>query len=121
MKHIDGRTALLLLSRSFSMSSRNLMTTAELEAIVLRAVANLNMARTAEAQLSVSSQAPLFGPESSLDSLGLVSLLIDIEEALSDRGVDVTLSDVNAMSASLSPFRSVPALVAYIERVLTTT
>ena len=82
------------------MSARSLIPRAEVEAIVLRAMTNLNMARASEAQLSVSADAPLFGPDSLLDSMGLVSLLIDIEEALSDRGYEVTLSDVNAMSAS---------------------
>jgi len=60
-----------------------LVTTAEIERVVLDAVRNLNLARPADAQMAVTPEAPLFGPDSPLDSLGLVSLLIDIEEALS--------------------------------------
>lgn len=97
------------------------MTTAEIEALVLEAMRNLNLARTPEAHLDVSPQAPLFGPSSPLDSLGLVSLLIDVEEALSDRGFDVTLTDARALSASASPFRSVAAFVGYIHNTLSTT
>lgn len=85
------------------------------------AVRNLNFSRPADGQLPVSADAPLFGPDSPLDSLGLVSLLIDIEEALSDRGFDVTLGDAKAMSRSASPFRSVPVLVAYIHNSLPST
>ncbi len=91
------------------------MTATEIEALVLQAMEHVNLARKPEARLAISPQAPIFGAGSALDSLGLVSLLLDIEEALQDRGVDVTLSDARAMSQARSPFRSVPALVAYIQ------
>ncbi len=94
------------------------MTPADIQDVVLSALRNANLARKADAQLDVSPQAPVFGPGSPLDSLGLVSLLIDIEEAMQDRGVEITLGDARAMSQTKSPFRSVPALVQYIETVL---
>ncbi len=94
------------------------MTDSEIEALVLRVIQHINLARKPEAQLTVSATAPLFGPDSPLDSLGLVSLLMDVEEALSDRGYPLTLGDERAMSRSASPFRSVPALVAYIREGL---
>src|ERR1700730_7935417 len=90
------------------------MTGAEIESLVLRAIRNLNLARTPKEQLAVSSDAAIFGPESPLDSLGLVSLLMDIEEALSESGFAVTLSDARAMSRKVSPFRNVPSLAEYI-------
>ena len=94
------------------------MTEAEISALVLRAIENVNRARTPETRLVIAPDAPVFGAGSPLDSLGLVSLLIDIEEALSDRGHEVTLSDARAMSDTRSPFRDVPALVAHIrERI----
>ena len=94
------------------------MTAAEIQDLVLRAMQNVNLARKPDAQLEISPVSPLFGPGSPLDSLGLVSLLIDIEEALYDRGHPVTLSDARAMSQTRSPFRNVPALVSYIEESL---
>jgi len=93
----------------------------EIQELVLRAIRNINMARKPEAQLEAAPTARLFGGGSPLDSLGLVSLLIDIEEALQDRGHNVTLSDARAMSQSRSPFRSVDALVAYIHEGLQAT
>jgi acyl carrier protein len=81
----------------------------------LGAIGRVNLARKPELRLATTPDAPLFGEGSPLDSLGLVSLLIDIEEALQDLGFQVTLSDARAMSQTKSPFRSVPALVAYIE------
>jgi len=94
------------------------VTPLEIQDLVLGAMRNVNMARTAESQLDVGPDAAVFGPGSALDSLGLVSLLIDIEEALLDRGFAVTLSDSRAMSQSRSPFRNVPALVSYIEEAV---
>jgi acyl carrier protein len=91
------------------------VTTTEVQDLVLRAMQNANVARMPDAQLTISPDAPLFGPGSALDSLGLVSLLIDIEDALRDRGIEVMLSDARAMSQKRSPFRSVAALVAFIQ------
>jgi hypothetical protein len=82
--------------------------------VVLEALRTANLARDAEAQLQVSAEAPLFGPSSPLDSLGLVALLFDIEEGLATLGCPVLLSDERAMSQKRSPFRSVPALVDYV-------
>ena len=94
------------------------LTTTEIEALVLGAMSNTNQAQIPAKQLRVAADAPLFGADSPLDSLGLVSLLIDIEEALAERGFEVNLSDARAMSESRSPFRNVPALVGYIRERL---
>jgi len=90
------------------------MTSDEISDLVLSAIERVNLARKPEARLEIRADARLFGDGSPLDSLGLVSLLIDVEEALLDRGFQVTLSDARAMSQTNSPFRSVPALVDYI-------
>ena len=81
---------------------------------VLEAMRSANLGRAASAQLTVSADAPFFGPTSLHDSLGLVALLLDIEEALQERGCEVVLSDERAMSQTRSPFRTVESLVAYI-------
>lgn len=88
------------------------------EQIVLDALRNANLARDRSAQLVVAPGAPVFGPDSPLDSLGLVALLLDIEDALSDRGCPVVLSDERAVSQKRSPFRSVTTLVDYIGSLL---
>jgi len=85
-----------------------------IQEVVLQALRSVNLARDSSMQLVVSPDAPLFGPDSSLDSLGLVALLLDIEEALQALGCEVVLSDDRAMSQKRSPFRTVPSLVAYI-------
>jgi acyl carrier protein len=77
-----------------------------------------NLAREADQQLTVTPNSPLFGHGGQLDSMGLVALIIDIEEALGDAGYPLILTDERAMSQARSPFRDVPSLVAYIEDCL---
>ena len=89
-----------------------------IEAIVLDAVRATNLARDAQSQLEVSSDAKLYAAGSSLDSLALVGLLIDIEESLIEEGFEVSLNDERAMSQRHSPFRSVPTLVEYIRELI---
>ncbi|PCJ22157.1 MAG: hypothetical protein COB04_01215 [Gammaproteobacteria bacterium] len=50
-----------------------------------------------------------------LDSLGVVFLLTELEERLSDQlGVDIVLADERAMSQKTSPFRRVNTLIKYV-------
>jgi 2-phospho-L-lactate transferase/gluconeogenesis factor (CofD/UPF0052 family) len=86
--------------------------------VILDAMRNANLSRPADEQLTVSPDAVIFGPGSPLDSMGLVALFIDIEEALAAQGISVSLSDDRAMSQSRSPFRSVPRLAEFISTLL---
>jgi len=90
----------------------------QIREVVLQAIERINLARRPKDRLEVSANAPIFGPGSGLDSLGLVALLIEVEEALQDAGHDVTLSDARAMSQTQSPFRDVPSLVAFIASLM---
>jgi len=91
---------------------------AAIQALVLNAVRTANLARDASGQLEVSPQAPLFGSPSPLDSIGLVALLLDVEDALDALGCPLVLSDDRAVSQKRSPFRTVDSLVEYIDRLL---
>jgi acyl carrier protein len=82
--------------------------------IVLQAIHSINSARPLDRQLSLDPQAPLFGNGSTLDSLGLVALVIDVEDGLRERGIVVDLTSTHAMSRSRSPFRSAESLIDYI-------
>lgn len=57
----------------------------------------------------------LFGGDSLLDSLGLVSLIVSIEELIEDNfNKSIILADEKAMSRRTSPFAKVSYLVDYI-------
>lgn len=61
---------------------------------------------------------PLIGRESILDSIGLVNVIVDIETAFLDEDVEVSLTSDAAMSARISPFRTIGALSHFIARQL---
>ena len=61
----------------------------------------------------------LFGKDGQLDSLGLVNLLVIIEQNIEDEfDVSITIADEKAMSQKYSPFRTLGSLVDYIEMLL---
>lgn len=65
------------------------------------------------------SDSPLYGEDGPLDSMGLVNLIADIEEAVAEQfESSITLADEKAMSARNSPFRTVESLTeAVCERI----
>ncbi len=65
---------------------------------------------------AVTDETHLIGAQSPLDSIGLVTLIADLEgDILAATGKVVTLADEKAMSLTLSPFRKVGTLVEYVE------
>ena len=66
-----------------------------------------------------SPKTVLFGNGGCLDSLGLVNLVITIEQNIEDDcGVKIIIADERAMSQKYSPFRTLGSLVDYIEMLL---
>jgi acyl carrier protein len=67
------------------------------------------------APASVDADTALFGRGGWLDSMGLVTLVVEVEQVLAEQfGLPITLADDRAMSQRSSPFRTVGTLVAYI-------
>jgi acyl carrier protein len=61
----------------------------------------------------------LFGSRGLLDSLGLVSVVLDVEQQINDQlNTSISIADERAMSQSRSPFRSVGSLADYIAMLL---
>jgi acyl carrier protein len=69
----------------------------QIQTIVLDALHMTNQAREDDQQLVVSPDALVFGRDGQLDSMGLVALIIDIEEALSEAGHNIILTNERAM------------------------
>lgn len=62
----------------------------------------------------LSRETLLFGESGLLDSVGLVSLIVAIEQEIeNDLNVSIVLADERAMSQKNSPFRSIGALADY--------
>ena len=62
-----------------------------------------------------SQDTHLIGRNGILDSMGLVNLILDVEQEVNDRyGVLISIADERAMSQERSPFRTVGSLADYI-------
>jgi acyl carrier protein len=90
-----------------------------IHAIILQALNNINDERGPDEQLTVGLETRLFGADAVLDSLSLVSVIVDVEGGVSEQaGRDISLTDDRAMSQAVSPFTDVNSLTAYIELLL---
>ncbi|MCU7555371.1 acyl carrier protein [Alteromonas sp. ASW11-19] len=83
--------------------------------VVFNALGMINQTRADDRQIPLSPDTSLYGPKGHLDSMDLVSLLVDIEDDLADSGFNVSLSDDKAMSRTNSPFLNINTLVNFIE------
>jgi len=95
-----------------------MMNEQDIQQLIFNSLEMINHAREDDDQIPITSSTPLFGNNGYLDSMGVVGLLIDIEESLLDQGFKVSLSDERAMSEKNSPFTSVPALTHYIAALI---
>lgn len=83
----------------------------EIEALVLESVRLLAKDFELEALKSPQSDSLLYGEGGALDSMALVNLIADLEEAIAEKyGASIVLADEKAMSAKNSPYRSVTSL-----------
>jgi acyl carrier protein len=63
----------------------------------------------------ITEETVIVGPEAVLDSIGVVSLIVDIEQRLQmEHDITVILASEKAMSQKNSPFRSVGILASHV-------
>ena len=82
---------------------------------IYRAVDWINGELPSDRQLIKAPETRLVGPQSVLDSMHLVSLIVAIEREVEDTfSLTLTLADERALSMKESPFRSIQSLADYI-------
>ena len=87
--------------------------------IILQALNNINEERDPVKKLKVDLTTRLFGNDAALDSLSLVSVIVDVESAVAEHsGQEICLTDDRAMGQEVSPFTDVNSLASYIELLL---
>ena len=87
--------------------------------VVTSAIDEFNKAQPPEEQIPKSPETVLFGYEGTLDSLGLVHLVITIEQAVAEYlGAEVSIASERAMSRRRSPFRTIHTMVDYVCELL---
>ncbi len=84
-----------------------------LSTLIADCLKTVNQARPEDKQIPLDEDTCLFGADGHLDSMGLVSLLLDIEDSVFDQGFEIALSDERAMSQQRSPFRTIGTLTDY--------
>lgn len=95
------------------------MNRSELMDLIVTTLHDLLASDPARADVSIEEGTRLYGPEGLLDSLRLVSLVLDLEQEINDRlDTAITIADSRAMSQQRSPFRTVGSLADYIVGLL---
>ena len=95
------------------------MDRAVLVAMIGRVLREQVLANGMEASQHVGDDARLYGDGGLLDSLGLVNLVLDVEQEVNAlTGKTITIVDERAMSQKHSPFRTVGRLADYVLRLL---
>jgi acyl carrier protein len=97
--------------------SRTRLSRAEIGGLVLSCLEDvLSMVNDSQPNpTQLGDDTPLIGRKGVLDSMGLVTLIVDVEQRLEEEhDIVVVIADERAMSQKHSPFRSVGSLADYI-------
>ena len=82
---------------------------------IYQSLQTLNEERAADDQIEIGPDTCLFGEGSDLDSLSLVSVIVDLETLVTDKfGRTISLTADKAMNHAPVPFTDVTALQNYI-------
>lgn len=91
----------------------------QLRDAVFLALDELNGLRAADDQLVKSLDTHLTGERGSLDSLGVVNLIVILEQRLDEIfGKSVSLLDDERLDPTAGPFNTVGSLIEHLERLL---
>ncbi|MDN5078309.1 hypothetical protein PJV89_09680 [Aliarcobacter butzleri] len=95
------------------------MSLEKIENIIIESLKEYNQSLGSSELNNTTNKTRLYGEKSVLDSIGLVYLITDIEEKISDEfSKNIVLADEKAMSQKTSPFRDVETLAKYIQNLL---
>ena len=84
--------------------------------LVKKAIVQVNRENEGSTPIQSEMSTILFGSDSQLDSLGLINLIVAVEQQVEEKfGTAITLADDRALSQEVSPFSTVQTLVDYIE------
>jgi len=87
--------------------------------VIYGAVDEINQHLQGKQKVSKSLDTVLFGESAQLDSIGLVNLIVGVEEKIEeDFGVTVVIADERAISRKNTPFRTIRTLSNYVSLLL---
>ena len=83
---------------------------------IYKSIDEVNSQMSKDEQLIKSPDTVLYGESSSIDSIGLINIIVTVEQNIEDDfEKSITLADQKAMSQKQSPFRTVESLAKYIQ------
>lgn len=83
--------------------------------IVLASLQEVFAQTGAEPPGSITNETVLVGADPVIDSLGVVSLIVEVEQRVEQQhGISITLANDKAMSQKNSPFRTVGVLTDHV-------
>ena len=83
---------------------------------VYKSIDEVNSQMSKDEQLIKSPDTVLYGESSSIDSIGLINIIVTVEQNIEDDfEKSITLADQKAMSQKQSPFKTVESLAKYIQ------
>jgi|LakMenE01Jun11ns_1017448.scaffolds.fasta_scaffold9690084_2 acyl carrier protein len=83
--------------------------------LIVKAVQNVANLSDKPSGEGINADTPLMGSGRVVDSIGLVTLIVDVENRVAEEtGQSVSLMDDRAMSQTRSPFRTVGSLAEYV-------
>jgi len=86
---------------------------------VLAAVTDLNRQLPPERRIALARETPLYGPGGHLDSLGLINLIVGVEQHVEqDLSASVVLTDSETLSKAESLLATIGTLADHIESLL---
>ena len=87
--------------------------------IVLKQINSLVDTLPEDQKFEVKENIVLFGRNSNIDSLSLVSLIVDLEAYFMDEyNLEISLTDDRAMTREISPFNTVASLTDYLHEII---
>ena len=87
--------------------------------IVIGCVREVRVQQDMDVPEDLGPDTALFGENGLFDSVGLVSLVVEAEEAIEDAlGAQVSLDDQKAMSQKHSPYKTIGSLAEYAAKLV---
>jgi D-alanine--poly(phosphoribitol) ligase subunit 2 len=87
--------------------------------IIIAVAGELNENLESKIPVELGEKAALYGADAALTSLGLVSLIVGVEQAIEEEfGRNITLADDKAFSLTKSPFLTIGTLAEYANNLI---
>ena len=86
---------------------------------ILDSIKEYNDGLSKNDQISSDLDSSIYGGSSNLDSMGLVSFIVGLEQSIEDKfDQSISLADEKAMSQKSSPYKNINSLADYILKLL---